>query len=214
MTFKGSSTHQLLLTLALLGASLAAQALPIESVSVAFDSVTPGPNSSAPGVFSFKFAGDGAEFTGLDCASCTVTGIDWLQFPGRLWNSPSQVTLFDAVFSTGGELVSFFLSLRQDDTTPVIEPDGNTYRTGNIFGATIAWDGTAGATGGDGATFGPIGCLTKINTGEVECKQAPARRFVSRPATFDHVVVTPEPATPALLGLGLLAVGAARRRRG
>ncbi|MCC6706925.1 MAG: PEP-CTERM sorting domain-containing protein [Gammaproteobacteria bacterium] len=214
MTFKRSSTRHLLLTIALLGASLAAHALPIESVSVAFDSVTPGPQSSAPGVFSFQFADDGAEFTGLDCASCTVTGIDWQQGPDRLWNSPAQVTLFDAIFSTSGELLSFLVNLRQDETTPLLAPDGNTYRVGNIFEASIAWNGAEGTTGAGGVLLGPVRCRIDVVTGANECAQLPPRGFVSAARTFDRVVVPPEPGTPALLGLGLLAVATARRRRG
>ncbi|MBX9607602.1 MAG: PEP-CTERM sorting domain-containing protein [Gammaproteobacteria bacterium] len=212
MRSKHSSLRYLLCLLALLGISLTAQALPIESRTVYFSDSTPAADSSPPGSFSFEFAGNGAEFTGLDCATCAVTSINW-QTPGLLWDSPAEVTLFDAVFSTLGELLSFQLNLERDETQLVAYPDGNSYREGRIQRASISWDGTLGVTGASGSQFSGANCVFDLTNNTTTCRERRPVGLLGARRTFDRVVVTPEPSVPALLGLGLLAAAGARRRR-
>ena len=212
MRSKHSSLCSLLSLLALLGVSLTAQALPIESRTVYFSDSTPAADSSPPGSFGFEFAGNGAEFTGLDCATCAVTSINW-QTPDILWNSPAEVTLFDAVFSTLGELLSFQLNLRRDGSQLVAYPDGNSYREGRIETVSIRWDGTLGTTGAGGTQFFGANCVFDVTNNSTRCSERRSVGLVGPRRTFDRVVVTPEPSVPALLGLGLLAVAGARRRR-
>lgn len=211
MYSKHPSLRSLLCLLALLGMSLTAQALPIESRTVYFSDSTPGPDSALPGSFSFEFTGNGAEFTGLDCASCALTAIQW-QTGGLVWNSPAEVTLFDAVFSTLGELLSFKIDLLRDATTQVVAADGKSYPEGIVHRASITWNGTVGVTGGDGSQFLAPRCLF-TPSGEVTCSQPGPLPLRAIPRNFDRVVVTPEPSVPALLGLGLLAAAGAHRRR-
>jgi hypothetical protein len=206
------SLRYLLFILALLGMNLTAQALPIESRTVYFDSVSPGPGSSPPGSFSFQFAGNGVEFTGLDCATCAVTAINW-QTQALLWNSPGEVTLFDAVLSTLGELSSFRLELKRDETMEVLEADGKSYTEGFVRTAFINWNGTLGTTAAAGNFFSGADCFIDPSTNATTCFELKPVPLLGARLTFDRVVEIPEPSVPSLLGLGLLAAAGARRRR-
>lgn len=212
MRSKHPSLRYLLCLLALLGTSLTVQALPIESRTVYFSDSTPAADSSPPGSFSFEFAGNGVEFTGLDCATCVLTAINW-PTPELLWNSPTEAELVSAVFSTLGELLSFQLNLGRDETQMVAYPDGNSYREGRIHRASISWDGTLGVTGTGGTQFSGANCVFDTNDNSTTCRERRPVGLLGVRRTFDTVIVTPEPSVPALLGLGLLAAAGARRRR-